>query len=132
MATRIYFGTSGIVGVTEFVAAQVTEDTIAAGGSAYAVTDRQPTIGDITITLPAADATTGAPRSGDVIYIKNLMESMVPATQTMPSRRPVITVDRNGHNIDGGTNNVTSMVELESFILIYVNQAIGWMVISIS
>ena len=100
MATKIRFATAGIAGVTEFVASEVTADITAAGGSAYAVTGDAP----ITITLPAT------PRSGDVIAIKNLTTGGVQ-----------VTVDRNGNMIDGETNNITSMVSLERWELIYIN-----------
>lgn len=124
MATKIRLSTSGIVGVTEFVASEVTANITAAGGSAYAVTGAAA----VTITLPALDAANNIPRSGDVIYVKNLLDPTV----AMGTTTPMLTVDRNGHMIDGETNNITSVTRLESFILIYINPTVGWMCIAIA
>lgn len=115
--TTVNLATAGIAGITEFVAAEVTANITAAGGSAYAVTGT----GNITITLPLT------PRSGDVIYVKNLLTDAA-----MPANNPVLTIARNTHDIDGREDDITSNTRLEAWILTYINPNIGWMVIAVA
>ena len=112
--TTLRLGTTGIVGTTQFVAAEISADTDADAGSAYAVTGAQ----NVEITLPTT------PRSGDVIIVKNLLTD-----QVAPTPNFTITIDRNGHMIDGTTNPITSNTRNDRWELIYINATVGWLVI---
>ena len=117
--TTLRLGTSGIVGVTEFVAAQVTGDITATSGTAYAVTgNATDSSTDITITLPMT------PRQGDFIVIKNLIPD-----QADTANNAVLTIDRNSHLLDMRTDNITSSTRLERWELVYINATVGWLIL---
>ena len=85
-----------------------TGDFTAVSGEGYFVNT---TSGIITLTLPAS------PSVGDIVAFKDYAGTF----QTNN-----LTIDRNGSNITGGTNNAIISVEGQSVVLIYGDATQGW------
>lgn len=130
MGVRINFQTSGVVGVTEIFTGTLdsTNDgmTLAStspmgtvtSDAAYAYVFTGSTA--FSINLPAA----GDAKIGSVFKFKYLLPA-VPMGET----QPVVTINRNGNPIDGGTDNIEVDIPNYAFELIYFGGALGWVAI---
>ena len=104
-ASQTGFGRNGSVNWQTTIK---TGDFTAISGEGYFVNT---TSGIITLTLPAS------PSVGDIVAFKDYAGTF----QTNN-----LTIDRNGSNIVGGTNNAIISVEGQSVILIYGDATQGW------
>lgn len=158
MGVRIDFQTSGIVGVTEIFTSALTSAnnnmTLATtrtesgveseAAFAYVFTGRE----GFTINLPTAASTRQGAifkfkylmgqlqnSAGDNLYYPNEMardtrdqSGLVTTPNNFPAF-PVVTIDRNGNPIDGGTENIIINIPNQTFELVYFNTTQGWVVL---
>ena len=124
MGFNVKLATSGIVGVTRLSVGEVQGNFDASLNSIYALTDAQDfdTSADFTITLPPL-----SPEliGGTIVEFKNI-RSEDPNNLGVTK---LVTIDNNGHLIDGTTSNITTNTFNEVFRLVYINDGLGWLVI---
>ena len=89
-----------------------TGNFTASNGEGYFVNT---TSGAITVTLPAS------PSAGNIVAV---------ADYAGTAASNVITIDRNGSNIEGGTTNASIDVARESKTFVYVDGTQGWIVVN--
>ena len=107
-ATQSGFGRSGSVNWQTTIK---TGDFTAVSGEGYFVNT---TSGPITLTLPSS------PSVGDIVAFKDY-------AGTFDSQN--LTIDRNGSNIIGGTNNPVISVEGQAGTLVYGDATQGWQIV---
>jgi len=106
--TQTGFGREGSV---DWQTSIKTSAFTAVSGEGYFVNT---TSGAITVTLPAS------PSVGNIVAVKDY-------ANTADTNN--ITIDRNGSNIDGGTNNPLIQNEGGSAILVYADATKGWLIV---
>ena len=118
MGYRVKLATSGIAGVTRLTAGVLdqTDNNSTVSGNSVNVLQG---LGTFSVNLPAEPVL-----SGTIVEFKNLLEVDIITGDTAE-----VTINSNGANVDGIDSNVTTSSRNEVFKLIYINTAIGWLVI---